>query len=70
MSYTAFIISFHTSESTESGYVSHNIEKELGLSPDFLKTDEYLTCDNIEFKSDLSKKFYREYLIGNEKKGL
>ena len=55
-------------ECPHCGYVSHNIEKELELSPDFLKTDEYLICDNMEFKSELSKKFYRQYLIGNEKK--
>ena len=28
-----------------------------------MKTDEYLSCDGINFKSELAKKFYRYYMI-------
>ena len=45
------------------GYVASNIEIEIELPKDFLKSDEYLTCEGNEFKSDLSKRFYRNYLI-------
>ena len=49
------------SENLLSG--KHNIEIEIELPKDFLKSDEYLTCEGNEFKSDLSKRFYRNYLI-------
>lgn len=45
------------------GYVASNLENELEVSADILKTEEYLTCEGNDFKSDLSKRFYRHYLI-------
>ena len=50
-------------ECPHCGYVASDIENELEVSPDILKSDEYLTCEGNEFKSELSKRFYRHYLI-------
>jgi len=50
-------------ECPHCGYVSVDIENELEASSDLLKSDEYLTCGRNEFKSELSKRFYRHYLI-------
>ena len=45
------------------GYVAGNIEDELAIDRDFLESDRYKRCDGIEFKSGLSKIFYKRYLI-------
>ena len=50
-------------ECPHCGYVAGNIEHELNISPEILKTDEYLTCEGKDFKNNLSKRFYRSYLI-------
>lgn len=50
-------------ECPHCGYVASDIENELEVSPDLLKTDEYLTCEGKTFKSKLSERFYRHYLI-------
>ena len=49
-------------------YVAIRLENELEVSPNLLKSDEYMTCDGHDFKSDLSKRFYRHYLISKAKK--
>ncbi len=54
-------------ECPHCGYVAVKIEKELNLSADFLKSNEYRTCDGYEFKTDLAKKFYRYYLLSKAK---
>jgi len=43
--------------------VASNIENELEVPADILKTDEYLTCEGKNFKSKLSERFYKHYLI-------
>lgn len=55
-------------ECPHCGYVAIRLENELKVSPNLLKSDEYLTCDGHDFKSDLSKRFYRHYLISKAKK--
>ena len=50
-------------ECPHCGYIATNLENELEVSPDLLKSDEYLTCEGYEFKSDLAKRFYRHHLI-------
>ena len=46
------------------GFVARDIEQtHVKVAPDFLKSDEYLTCGGHDFKSDLAKRFYRHYLI-------
>lgn len=53
-------------ECPHCGYVSQNLADELQISKDFLKTDEYLTCDGHDFKGKLSGIFYRQYLIARQ----
>lgn len=50
-------------ECPNCGYVAGNLKNELEASPDILKSDEYLTCEGNDFKSGLSKRFFRRYLI-------
>lgn len=50
-------------ECPHCGYVADNLEDEHELPEGFLKEDGYLSCDGHDFKSSLSKMFYRRYLI-------
>ena len=50
-------------ECPHCGYVASKLENELEVPADLLKTDAYLTCEGYDFKSDLSRRFYRHYLI-------
>lgn len=50
-------------ECPHCGYVAHNLENELEVSTNLLKTDAYLTCEGNDFKSDLSRRFYKHYMI-------
>ena len=45
------------------GYISGSIEDEAGIDKGFLASQEYRTCSDIGFQADLSKDFYRYYLI-------
>lgn len=53
-------------ECPHCGYVAGTLENKLEASPDILKSDAYLTCEGKSFKYDLSKKFYKRYLILKE----
>lgn len=44
-------------ECPHCGYVAVNIENELDISPEILKSDEYLTCEGSDFKTDFPKGF-------------
>ena len=55
-------------ECPHCGYVANRLEDKLEINPDFIQSDKYVTCDGIDFKSDLSRIFYRSYLIECEKK--
>ena len=55
-------------ECPHCGYVASNLENKLEAHPDILKTDAYLTCEGNDFKSDLSKRFYKHYLISKAEK--
>lgn len=50
-------------ECPHCGYVAVDIENELEVSSDFLKSDEYLTCGGYEFKSDLARRFFKHFLV-------
>ena len=54
-------------ECPECGYVSSNIsdksEMDSEMLNSILKSEEYFSCNGINFKSDLAKRFYRYYLI-------
>ncbi|MBQ6098554.1 MAG: hypothetical protein IJL02_01665 [Methanobrevibacter sp.] len=55
-------------ECPHCGYVASKLENELEVPADLLKTDEYLTCEGNDFKSELSKRFYRHYMISKAEK--
>ena len=50
------------------GYVSANISDKHHVTKKWLQSENYLTCDGIDFASDLAKAFYRYYLINLEDK--
>jgi hypothetical protein len=50
-------------ECPHCGYVAVDIEDELDVSSDFLKSDEYLACGGYEFKSDLARRFFKHSII-------
>ena len=50
-------------ECPHCGYAAEDLEEDHNVSMDFLKSDGYIACDGYDFKSDLSKLFYRRYLI-------
>lgn len=54
-------------ECPHCGYVAEKLEYKLKINKDYLETMEYKTCDGIEFKSKLSKIFYKKYLIEKKK---
>lgn len=45
------------------GYVSSNIDNRTKIKAEFLKTEEYLSCDSMNFSSDLAARFYKYYMI-------
>lgn len=54
-------------ECPHCGYVASSLDDDLIISSAYLKSPEYKTCKGIEFKSSLAEKFYKQYLIENEK---
>lgn len=54
-------------ECPHCGYVATSLDDDLIISSDYLKSEEYKTCGGIEFQSNLAEKFYKQYLIENEK---
>ena len=45
------------------GYVASSIEKKTTVGLEFLKSQEYLSCDGICFKSTLADRFYKQHMI-------
>ncbi|MBE6499901.1 MAG: hypothetical protein E7Z80_05085 [Methanobrevibacter thaueri] len=54
-------------ECPHCGYVAKNIENEL-KTPEILKSKNYQTCEDNDFKSKLAKRFYKHYLISKAEK--
>ena len=52
-----------THECPHCTYVSSDFEKTPEIKMDFLETDIYRNCDNLNFKSHQSEIFYRQYLL-------
>ncbi len=50
-------------ECPNCGYISGEVSDPCSIDSEFLKSEEYLSCDGIDFKSDLAKKFYRYHKI-------
>lgn len=53
-------------ECPHCGYVAGRLNEESEVSPDFIKSERYLTCDGLEFKGKLAQRFYRNHLIMDE----
>ena len=53
-------------ECPHCGYVSGNFNNATEITKEFLQGDDYRSLEGFEFKSDLSKRFYRAYLIARE----
>ena len=53
-------------ECPHCGYVAHQLDDELKIPEDFLKSEGYLTCDGNEFKSSVARRFYRRFMIERE----
>ena len=45
------------------GYVSYNISEKNGATKELLDSEQYITCDGMDFGTYTAKKFYRYYLI-------
>ena len=54
-------------ECPHCGYVAKSLEDELTINSDYLESEQYKTCDGIDFKSKLSEIFYKQYLIETKK---
>ena len=50
-------------ECPNCGYVSGDVSDPTNITADFLKTPEFLSCDDTDFKSDLAARFYKYYTI-------
>ncbi len=50
-------------ECPECGYVSGTVSNHTEISPEFLKSEAYRSCDGLNFKSNLAVLFYRQYMI-------
>ena len=53
-------------ECPHCGYVSGQLDGEVKITEDFLKSEEYMSCDGHEFEGRLSRLFYKNYLIAKE----
>ncbi|MBQ3398456.1 MAG: hypothetical protein IJG51_06180 [Synergistaceae bacterium] len=53
-------------ECSECGYTASEISDACGVNPDFLKSEGYISCEGMKFKSKLAAKFYRQYMIARE----
>lgn len=58
---------FWVQECPECGYVSSVVSDESELDSEtlksLLKSEAYLSCDDVNFKSGLAKRFYRYYML-------
>ncbi len=54
---------FWVQECPSCGYAASEVSDSCDVPAEFLKSDEYISCDGIAFTSDLAKRFYRQYMI-------
>ena len=58
-------MSLWVQECNQCGYVSAEIADKTKIAPEFLKSEEYVSCSGIKFKSKLAARFYKYYLLNN-----
>ncbi len=50
-------------ECPNCGYVAGEVSDETEVTTDFLSSEDYQTCNRLAIKSDLARRFYKQYLI-------
>ena len=50
-------------ECPRCGYVAESLNGRTSVSKNRLKEDAYITCNGIDFRSELARRFYRHYLL-------
>lgn len=50
-------------ECPNCGYAAKSVKNELEIPRQYLESEEYRTCRGIEFKDELSRKFFKKHLI-------
>lgn len=53
-------------ECPHCGYVANSLDEKLEIPEEFLKSDEYITCEGNEFISKVARRFYKRFLIQRE----
>lgn len=53
-------------ECPNCGYVTSDFKRSTEITSDFLKSDSYKNCDDLNFKHPLAERFYRQYLITSD----
>lgn len=53
-------------ECPNCGFTSYGFPEHTSVSREFIQSDNYLNCDNIDFKTERAKLFYKVYLISKE----
>ena len=56
-------MAYWVQECPECGYAAYKVSDPCTIDAEFLKSEEYRTCDGITFDSELAKTFYRQYKI-------
>ena len=54
-------------ECPNCGFVSPMLKNELGVTREFIESETYKNCEGHEFISPLAKRFYRAYMIYEDK---
>ncbi|MBO4868383.1 MAG: hypothetical protein J5585_01590 [Clostridia bacterium] len=54
---------FWVQECPKCGFVSGRIDDSTSITPEFLESSSYKTCDELSFNSKLASRFYRQYMI-------
>lgn len=54
-------------ECPKCGYVAADITAPTDIKPGVLQHQSYVDCSGIRFQSDLARRFYRHYLLGQAK---
>lgn len=53
-------------ECPNCGYISEEVSDDSTVTKQWLQSEEYATCNGIDFESDLAEKFYKCYMINLE----
>lgn len=53
-------------ECPNCGYVTSDFNISAEITSDFLKSDSYKSCDDLNFKHSLAERFYRQHLIASD----